>query len=301
MPCPCLFERSVCACVPSLLCLHRFEFSDFCVRSAWWVCTRASKLVHACALLMCDIQRGCARALLSMWVHAHFFSVICNESWVLISFGDICVSAYPCSCGHTLTIPPPHTLPIPSPTNLRPTSSVSSFPVEDHLVGTPTLDHIGRVTGRTAAKPTISARQRRLCLYSCLPLPAPCSDKTSYPASHPHNTTPLHATTPHSHLPLYSHPPKPTPSNTSFFCANIDPRFCVRFFEKGAHSMSPPTPTRLGKVYKGTLVVPLSSPHQRAFVCGACIGTTQVGISLVSLFDPLFKRSRLHCFAICLT
>ena len=36
-------------------------------------------------------------------------------------------------------------------------------------------------------------------------------------------------------------------------------------------------------------------------VCGACIGTAQVDISLVSLFDPLFKRSRLHCFDICLT
>jgi len=175
----------------------------------------------------------------------------------------------------------------------------TSFPVEDHLVGTPTLNHNGRVTGRTVAKPTIGARQHRLCLSSCSPLPAPCSAKTSYPAPHPHNTTPLHATTPPSHLPLYSHPPKPTPSNTSFFCANIDPRFCVRFFVKGAHSMGPPTPTRLGKVYKGALVVPLSSPHQRAFVCGACTGTTQVGIPLVSLFDPLFKRSRLHCFDIC--
>jgi len=173
----------------------------------------------------------------------------------------------------------PFPLPIPSPTILGPTSPVSSFPAEDHLVGTPTLDHNGRVTGRAAAKPTIGARQRRLCSSSCSPLPAPCSAKTSYLASHPHNTTPLHATTPHFHLPLYSHPPKPTPSNTLFFCANIDPRFCVRFFVKGAHSMRPPTPTRLGKVYKEALVVPLSSPHQRAFVCGACIGTAQVGVS----------------------
>jgi len=62
-----------------------------------------------------------------------------------------------------------------------------------------------------------------------------------------------------------------------------------------------PTPTRFGKVYKGALVIPLCSPHQRAFVCGACIGTAQIGISLVSLFDPLFKRSRLYCFDIHLT
>jgi len=62
-----------------------------------------------------------------------------------------------------------------------------------------------------------------------------------------------------------------------------------------------PTPTRLGQVYKRALVVPPSFPHQRAFVCGACIGTAQVGVLWVSLFDQLFKRSRLHCFDICLT
>jgi len=118
MPCPCLCERSVCACLPYLLCLHRFEFLDFCVRSARWVCTRASKLVHACALLLCDIQRGCPRALLNMWVHAYFFSAICNEHWVLIRFGDIRLSAYPCSCGYTLTIPPPHALPYCPRTNI---------------------------------------------------------------------------------------------------------------------------------------------------------------------------------------
>jgi len=111
MPCPCLFECSVFACLPYLLCLHRFEFLDFCVQSDQWACTRASKPVHACALLLCDIQRGCACALLNLWVHACFFSAICHEHWVLISFGDICLSTYPYSCGYTLTIPPPHTLP----------------------------------------------------------------------------------------------------------------------------------------------------------------------------------------------
>jgi len=135
----------------------------------------------------------------------------------------------------------------------------------------------------------IGTRQRRLYLSSCWPLPAPCSTKISKPTSHPHITTPLHATKPHSHLSLYSKPPTPTPSNTPFFCQiNIDPRLCVRFFVKGAHSMGLPTPTRLGKVYKRSLVVPLFFPHQRAFVCGACTSTAQVSVSLVSLCNPLF-------------
>jgi len=40
-------------------------------------------------------------------------SALCNERWVLISFGDICgpTCHYHCICGYTLTIPPPHTLP----------------------------------------------------------------------------------------------------------------------------------------------------------------------------------------------
>ena len=97
-------------------------------------------------------------------------------------------------------------------------------------------------------------------------------------ASHPHNTLAYN----HSSLP----PPSvlPLPRTHTFqhiiFCKYIGPRLCVRFFVKGARSMGllhihtthcintrkPPTPTRLGKVYKGALVVPLSSPHQRAFV-----------------------------------
>jgi len=146
-PCPCLCERSVCACLPCLLCLNTFELSDVCVRSARWACTRASKLVRACALLLCDIQQGCACALLSMWVHACFFSAVCNERWVLISFSDICVPAYPCSCGYTLTIPPPHTLPNYTWTNIP----CVLFPSLD---GTPTLNH----NGRAAAKPIIGAQ-----------------------------------------------------------------------------------------------------------------------------------------------
>jgi len=46
-----------------------------------------------------------------------------------------------------------------------------------------------------------------------------------------------------------------------------------------------------GKVYARALVVSPSSPYQRALACGACTGTAQIGVSLVSLFDPPFKRS----------
>jgi len=38
----------------------------------------------------------------------------------------------------------------------------------------------------------------------------------------------------------------------------------------------------------------LYPPPPLLFVCGAWTGTAQVGVSLVSLLDPLFERSRLH-------
>jgi len=88
MPCPCLRKRSVCACLPYVLCLNRFELSGFCVRSARWACARASTLVRACALY--DMQRRSARQLLGMWVHAYFFPATCNKHWVVHSFGNIC-------------------------------------------------------------------------------------------------------------------------------------------------------------------------------------------------------------------
>ena len=66
---------------------------------------------------------GCAHALLSMWVHAYFFSTICNERWALISFGNICafvgllvnVFAFILS-----PFPPPDTLPYYSQTKHSP-------------------------------------------------------------------------------------------------------------------------------------------------------------------------------------
>jgi len=69
--------------------------------------------------------------------------------------------------------------------------------------------------------------------------------------------------------------------------------------KRPGYALTHPTPP--WESIKRALVVPPSFPHQRPFVCGACIGTAQVVVSLVSLFDPLFKRSRLHCFDICLT
>ena len=125
----------------------------------------------------------------------------------------------------------------------------------------------------------------------------------------PTHITPLHVTTLHSHLPsahntlfivfsvLYSSLLHTHTSQHIVFCKHIGPRLCVRFFVKGAHSMGLihihtkhsintrkyPTPTPLGKVFKRALVVPSSTPHQRAFVCGACKGTAQVGVSLVPL------------------
>ena len=40
-------------------------------------------------------------------IHTGSWTGVCQ----VISFGDICVPAGPCSCGHTITNPPPHTLP----------------------------------------------------------------------------------------------------------------------------------------------------------------------------------------------
>ena len=54
---------------------------------------------------------GCVHALLSMWVHAYFFSVIYNEHWTMISFSDIFVPDCHCLCDYTFTFPPPNTLP----------------------------------------------------------------------------------------------------------------------------------------------------------------------------------------------
>ena len=177
-------------------------------------CPHAPCLVHACAnVLFAHVCHACcvcidlnsrifaygplsgrAHAPLSMCVHAHCYCAIHSERWALTSFGDICVPACHCFCGYTLTISPPHTLPYYPLTQHSPCllSQATTW------WGTPPpLDH-----GRTAAKPTIGARQRRLCLSSYSPLPAPCAAKTSHPASHHHNTLACnHASLPHAPRP----------------------------------------------------------------------------------------------------
>jgi len=61
-----------------------------------------------------------------------------------------------------------------------------------------------------------------------------------------------------------------------------------------------PTHAPLGKVFARALVVP-SSFHQRVFVCVGRAQAAQVGVSLVSSLNSLFKQSRLHCSQVCLT
>ena len=203
----------------------------------------------------CGLLGGCAHASLTMWVHVHFYCAMYNERWALISSCDICVPACHCICGYTLTIPPPpHTLPYYPRTQYLPRPLCQTTIIGG---GLPSLDH-----GRVAVKPTIGARQRRLCLSSCSPLPAPCSANTPHLALHTHNTTPLHATTLHSHLPLYLHPPHTHTFQHIIFCKYTAPRLCVGLFVKGAQSMGlldvhtthaintrkHPTHIRLGKV-----------------------------------------------------
>ena len=89
--------------------------------------------------------------LLSMWVHACFYCVICKESWVLINFGDIYVPACHYICGYTLTIPPSHSLPyypqtLHSPCPLSQTTTLGG--------GLPPLDH-GSTAATRAAVPTL--------------------------------------------------------------------------------------------------------------------------------------------------
>jgi len=125
----------------------------------------------------------------------------------------VCGTAHAClhTCGFTFTTSSPHVhapplLPFAPP----PTGSAlryrraceGGFPLlQRYIPQSPTSDLI--------AAPTIGALQHRLYLFACTLQPATCSEKTSHPAAHPHNTRQgLHATTLHSHL-LPAHTPAP--------------------------------------------------------------------------------------------
>ena len=178
------------------------------------------------------------------------------------------------------------TLPIPSPTTLGPNIPHVLFPRS--------------LGGNSPPRPWA-------CGGENLPLACGSADSFALRANHylhhgpprPHtrprtHTTPLHTTTLHSHL-LPAHTAAPR-SHLCFGCkqpawgvplglASVFAKDSVTLHIHTHHSIKTCThPARLGKVYKRALVVPPSSPHQRAFVCGACTGTAQIGVSLVSLF-----------------
>ena len=102
------------------------------------------------------------------------------------------------------------------------TSLVSSFPGEDHLVVTPTLDHNGLVL----AKPMTGAEQRHILSSASSLLPAPCAVKTSHPASQPHNTLECNHT---SHFTPTCFPPTPLhPITISILAINCLSGTCQR-------------------------------------------------------------------------
>jgi len=215
------------------------------VWAAWWVC-----------------------ALLSMWVHAYFFSVICNKRWTLISFGDICGSACHCICGYS------HHSPSPYPPLLPPDQISLVSQLKTIGGGLPPSEHDGktydwRATARTffvfVLIATCTMTHQDLT-PGLAPSQHPCMQPHVTPTSSP--PSPLHLVA-ISILAINS-------LSVAYYWAS--PQCLLR-------TAKPSTPpTRLGNVYKRVLVILPSSPHQRAFVCGACIGTAQVGVSLVSIF-----------------
>jgi len=191
-------------------------------------------------------------------VHTYFFSTICNEHWVLISFGDICLSAYPLSCGYTLTIPPPHTLPYYLQTKY-PSCRLSHKTVGG---GLPPSER-GVKTYDWCAATLFVFVLITTCTMVCQ------LDKISHLTSHPHNTSA--ATTLHSHL-LPTH--TPAPHTHLYFgyksaCPGRTPGLVPTVVAKDSATLH--TPTRLGKVYKRALVVPPSSPHQSVRLWGMFI------------------------------
>jgi len=138
----------------------------------------------------------------------------------------------------------------------------------------------------------------RCYLHHDLPRPhtRPRTHTTTLNATTLHSRLlPAHTAAPHSHLYFgYKKPVWGVPLGLASVFAKDNATLQIHT-NHSINTCTIPSPTRLGKVYKRTLVVPPFSQYQRAFVCWACTGTTQVGVSLVSLFDPLFRWSRLYC------
>jgi len=167
---------------------------------------------------------------------------------------------------------------------------VSSFPAQDHWGGTPSLGARPQNLWLARGSADFFCLRARRYLHHGLPR----SD--TWPRT---LTTPLHAITLHSHL-----LPHHTPASHSHLSFGYKLTLTVRttgLAPNVAKNWATANTLTPWQSIQRNLVVPLSSPHQKSFVCGACIDTTQVGVSLVSLFDPLFKRSGLHCFDTCLT
>ena len=213
-----------------------------------------------------------------------------RKGWALISFSDI-VCLLVIALADMLS---PFPLPIPFPPTLGPNIPHILFPRSRPLVGDSPPSRMG-------------AQQRHLQLASgsaassCLRTHRYLLHVPPRPHTRPRTcTTPLHATTLHSH-PLTANTPAPHNHLYSGYKLPVTARSpgLVPIVAKDRATLY--IHSRFGKVYKRALVVTPFSPHQRAFVCGACTGTAQVGVSLVFLFDPLFKRSRLHCSDVCLT
>ena len=238
-------------------------------------------------------------------MRASAMQYIYKERWALITCGDIVCSLCWRLHSHHAHAPPLllSRCPCPSLTTPWPIITCVLFPGHDHWGGTPPLDH-----GRVAVTSKIGTRQRRLCLSFVLA--ATCTmlrqDLTPGLAPTQHNTLVCNHTSlpPPSVLPP---PHTPTPSNTSFFANMLaldyafasSWRVCITWVYFTSTKSTPLTPANtqppqaLDKYKKELWLYQSFNLHN--------LGTAQVGISLVSLFDSLFKRSRLHCLDVCLT
>jgi len=206
-----------------------------------------------------------------------------------------CLSLHWWLCSHHSPSPYPPLL------SSDPTSPVSSFPDHDHWGGFPlprSWAHGGETYDGRAAAPTLFVLTlfvltlfvSKLFVFvltsTCTMLNqdfTPGPTLTQHPCMQPH-FTPTSSPPTQFHLIALSvlainslpvRTPAPTVAKES-----------ATIYIHSTHSINTrkhPTHAPLGNVYTRALVVPPSSPHQRAFVCGACTGTAQVDVSLVSL------------------